>query len=283
MIRLALLLAVMAAPVMAAPRMSQDDCTQGWRKLIDISFGAIPDFILGDEDAVAQTLKDEVRSTITGAGWCRLDMDQPLLADAAFDSFEWRADGIAGFIDADELPLRFEGRVNGLQIENGISSDYSLGFVLQRVPDQGILLIESIKLTTPDDREVVATGTLGGAFFHNVANMQMSLGGLHLTALSLNAEVTPALIRDILPELHDLDMADAISELSFAQLDRKSRSAWLAFGGDLPDARGELSLDFRSERGLGFGQIGMSQTLEGAKAVGFALSGAQVNVDWQPK
>jgi len=283
MIRLALLVAMTATPAAAAPRMSQADCTQAWRKLISISVGAMPDFIGDAQSTGVQQLKDDVKSSVTGTGWCRLDMDQAALPDAEFDSFEWRADGIAGFIGADALPTRFEARIDGLQIERGISSDYNLAFALQRVPDQGILLIESIKLTTPEDREVVATGTIGGAFFNSIGNMQLSLGGLHLTALSLNAEVTPQLITDILPELRDLDMADTISELSFAQLDRSSRTAWLDFGGDMPTPQGELQVDFRSERGLGIGQFGMSQTLEGAEAVAFALSGVQVTVDWKPK
>ncbi len=283
MIRAMSLLAALATPGIASAQMSQDECEQAWLRAVGIAFSIVPYFLTSDSMRENQREAEATKTRATDTGWCRLDADQPALRGADFAVLEWRADGIDGFINDDKLPTRFEAQIIGLEVDGEMRPDISLRFAARRVPNDGLLVFDQIVLSTADETDVVATAILGGAFLHDVANAQISLGGMHLTSLSATAYTSRDFNMLFLPELAGFDVADAISALTFQQLDRRSRRELLSFSNGFPGVTGTLQVDFRSERGLGAMQWGLAQTREGAEAVAFALSGATVAVDWQPR
>lgn len=266
------------------PRMVQSQCDGAWARLVDISYGAVPGFLQTETSRAEKEQMYDVISTVTGDGWCAISGAQAAFADetSGFKTFQWRATEIDSFVTSDLLPTRFDGRFIGL-VDPQLQ-DHDLDFIALRAPEDGLLILRDATLTAPDGGIVRLNAVLGGAYIRNVANLQTSLGGLHLRELALTADLTSGTIQTLAPELIDLDMADHISALSFAQLDQKSRRHLLDFERALPDAQGRLLIRLQSERGLGVMQFGMATTQEdGPKALSFALSGVTTTVDWQPE
>ncbi|MFG5383356.1 hypothetical protein [Yoonia sp. R2-816] len=281
MIRLAAFLSLIAAPLSADPFMTQDQCDGAWQRSVALTFGAIPSRWTSDALKAEREAAEGVTSELTADGWCAIVAQGKGLEDANFARLAWRAKDIDGFIDSNGVPSRVEVQFWGVRLEQAV--DYEIFVAVQHVPDEGQLVIDNLMITSTDDANITASGVIGGAFFRDIGMAGMSLGGLHLDRLSVVADVTPDLVADLAPDLTGPMLKKAISQLSFIQMDQASQREVIHFADDLPELRGTLRFDFRSERGLGMMQFGMAQSREGADAVAFALSGATVAVDWQPR
>ena len=281
MIRLAAILGLVASQAAADPVMTQAQCDGAWARGVGLIFGMLPDRLNSLETSQERRKAEAVRSTRTSDGWCRIDAGPAGLDDPGFASVAWRATEIDRFIHGNGVPSRVEARFAGVTLEQG--RDYDVVIGVQHEPDQGLLLVDTLRVIPPKGDGITATAVIGGAYFRDIGQAGMSLGGLHLDRLQAVADVSPMLVADLIPELTGAELIEAMSGLGAAQIDRGSRRAVDRFAGDLPTADGQLQVDLRSDRGIGFMQIAMAQTREGAEAVAFALSGASISVDWQPR
>lgn len=284
MIRITTLMTVLAGPVSADMRVTQAVCEDSWTRVVELVFAPMPDFFAADDADEQQAALEAVNVSMTPDGWCLIKPEtEPALADVDLQEASWRADGLEAFINDTGLPSRLEMRLLGTAATTENTAVSYVSVAVQHVPDQGLLLIERLDLGQRTDTPIALTAVVGGAYFRDIGSAMMSFGGLNLQQMAATVDVTPALIAELAPELTAALLETSISDLSFAQLDRPDRRAVLDFAGALPDATGKLTVDFASERGFGFIQLGLAQSREGAEAVSFALSGATVGVDWTPE
>lgn len=283
MIRIAALMAVLATPVAADMRVTQAECTGSWIRALTLVFGAIPDALAQENVALQEEAFAAIKVSRTNDGWCQVDPG-PFGALLATDleDVRWRADDLGAFVNDTGLPRRFQLRLTG-----GASGPSDLisyiSLTLQHLPDEGLLLIEDLDLGHPNDTPIAVSAVFGGAYFDDIGSALLSIGGLNLQQLEATVAVTPELIAELAPDLTAGWLESSVAAMSFEQLDRQDRRAVLDFANALPDATGDLAMEFVSERGLGLIQVGMAQSREDAEIVSFLLSGATVGVDWQPE
>jgi hypothetical protein len=280
MIRAACLVIVLAAPAMAQRASETERCNKGWQHLAGMIIGyqgdGLFDFTMPDE---LLALRDTAQKPLVD-GWCQaVSMGNGPLSQV--EKFAWRAAPADFADDRDGLPSALAFRVSGTLRQNGRSEAAELSLQLSHSPEDGLLIIDSLTSRIDDAAVLNASAVIGGAYFDDPRAAQMSLLGLHLDQLALTAMLETAqasLLKDISRD----DVAEFVRGLSFAQMDRRSRSEALDFGRALPAPNGMLDLKFASDRGLGWMQVGVATNQDDADMPGFLLDGAQLSVDWQP-
>jgi hypothetical protein len=213
-------------------------------------------------------------------GWCRVVDDSDLFT--ANTSLAWRAAPADFADDPNRLPSEVAFRIDTVTRQNARPQDVQVLVQLSHSPGDGLLIIDGLDVFIADEEVLAASAVIGGAYFDDPRAAQMSLPGLHLDQLALTATLTRAnawMLEDLTRE----DVVEFVEGLSFAQMDRGSRTEALDFARALPRAAGVLDVTFASDRGLGWMQIGMAANQDKADMPRFLLDGAQLAVDWQPK
>jgi hypothetical protein len=279
MIRLAGLLIVLAGPALADMQMTRAQCTQSWLRAVELVFAPSPDVPMTEAAIEKIRILEQVRVATTPDGWCQiLPQNEPALHTADLEEIKWRAEGLDVFIASDSLPSQFALSLTGVVHD----SPAQLNLVMQHIPDDGVVLIERLELSTSDRATITATALIDGAHFRDIGTAMLSLGGLSLKRMAVTADVTPKMIAELVPDLDADFLKGSVVLLNFRQLDRADRTALFAFADDLPTATGVLTLDYVSERGLSIAQLVIAQFKEPAEAANSALSDAIVHVDWRP-
>ncbi len=281
MIRFLCLLALLASPATAQRASETARCEAGWRHLVGIVIGyeggGMFDFTLPDEWVALRELDQKPDVD----GWCRvISGDADLLSDDT--RVAWRAMPADFADDPNNLPTELAFRFDAMMTQNGRSESVQTLLKLSHSPGDGLLIVDGLGVFIDDQEALTASAVIGGAYFDDPRAAQMSLLGLHLDQLALTATLTPANAH-LLKDIARADVVDFVEGLSFAQMDRRSRSEALDFARALPRAAGVLDVTFASDRGLGLMQIGVATSRDKEDMPGFLLDGAQMAVDWQPK
>ncbi len=278
--RLLILLLLLASPAAAQRVTETERCEAGWQHLVGIVIGyqggGMFDFSMPDE---WMALRELPQKPAIG-GWCQVVDGADFFA--ADTSLAWRAAPGDFADDPNRLPHEVAFRINTVTGNNARPQDVQIFVQLSHSPGDGLLIMDGLDVFVADEEVLAASAVIGGAFFDDPRAAQMSLLGLHLDQLALTATLTRANAW-MLEDLSRDDVVAFVEGLSFAQMDRRSRSEALDFARALPRVAGVLDVTFASDRGLGWMQIGMAANQDEADMPRFLLDGAQLAVNWQPK
>lgn len=279
-------------PAEAFERMDAAQCQQSFTELALL-------FNAGDR---SDPVLDQ-RVTVTGEGWCYIAPDPPSLPDANVSSIEWRAEGLARFIDDGIPPLALELRVRGLKpdaLQGDISTDrpdLTFSAVLRQDPQAGQVIVERAELSNGAGDVLAFSGVFGRVFLTSPSMMQVSIGAAALNAGLVQMTLSGAhenpfgLPVDVEfrgnPQAQSRAAFEVLSLLPDGLLATGARETLSEFAGALPKPVGALEVGLYSERGLGFVQVGVALSMSANRAMDkreldILFDGLSLNATWTP-
>ena len=292
----AALIALTAIPVSAFERMMRSDCQVGFEKLADI---------MQPDDPDTAAMSNSIR--VTPQGWCEMRGGSAGWESAAFDTFEWRVEGITRWTRDGIPPLALEIRMTGLDPDEMQGNSHTgrpnvdVEVLLRQLPDAGMIVIERAVMDNNAGDSMTVSGVFERVFLSSPSMMQVSMGSAAFKAglMSMTLEGTHEnpfgfgvdVEMQGVPQAQRDAAFDVVSKLPNGVVDSASRVELTAFSGDLPKPVGTLEVSVASEGGLGLMQVGMwaynsfeavmNDDADGS-GLEILLHGITVEADWAP-